>query len=133
MTPANAEQIAPTRRAPSSPSTSIRTSPAPNVPTIAPIVFAAYNRPNDSLRCASALRWRVSVGSVAPISTVALTQYDTHGRQVGYQTSSDGQLELFNWLRENPHRLHLGQIGFCRPTGSQRRFKSRTFQPSNRS
>ena len=34
-------------------------------------MFAAYSRPNDSLRCASALRWRVSVGSVAPIRTVA--------------------------------------------------------------
>jgi hypothetical protein len=42
-----------------------------------------------------------------------LTQYDTHGRQVGYQTSSEGQAELFNWRRENPHRLHLGQIGLC--------------------
>ncbi len=42
-----------------------------------------------------------------------LTQYDTHGRQVGYQTSSQGQTELFNWLRENPHRLHLGQISLC--------------------
>lgn len=42
-----------------------------------------------------------------------LTQYDTHGRLVGYQTSSEGQTELFNWRRENPHRLHLGQIGFC--------------------
>ena len=41
-----------------------------------------------------------------------LTQYDTHGRQVGYQTSAEGQRELYNWLRENPHRLHLGQIGF---------------------
>lgn len=40
-----------------------------------------------------------------------LTQYDTHGRQVGYPTSADGQSELYNWLRENPHRLHLGQIG----------------------
>ena len=37
--------------------------------------------------------------------------YDTHGRKVGYHTSSEGQTELFNWLRENPHRLHLGQIG----------------------
>jgi hypothetical protein len=37
--------------------------------------------------------------------------YDTHGRQVGYPTSSEGQEELFDWLRENPHRLHLGQIG----------------------
>ena len=40
-----------------------------------------------------------------------LTQYDTHGRSVGYLTSSDGQAELYNWLRENPHRLHLGLIG----------------------
>ena len=37
-----------------------------------------------------------------------LTQYDTHGRAVGYHTSSEGQTELFNWLRENPHRLNLG-------------------------
>lgn len=41
-----------------------------------------------------------------------LTNYDTFGRQVGYATSSEGQAQLFNWLRENPHRLHLGQIGF---------------------
>src|SRR5215470_637412 len=34
--------------------------------------------------------------------------YETHGRQVGYYTSSDGQAELYNWRRENPHRLHLG-------------------------
>ena len=40
-----------------------------------------------------------------------LVQYETHGRQVGYATSSEGQTERFNWLRENPHRLHLGQIG----------------------
>lgn len=45
--------------------------------------------------------------------TLRLIQYDTHGRQVGYQTSSQGQADLFNWLRENPHRLHLGQISLC--------------------
>ena len=41
--------------------------------------------------------------------------FDTHGRQVGYHTSSEGQTELFNWLRENPHRLHLGRICFFKP------------------
>jgi hypothetical protein len=41
-----------------------------------------------------------------------LAMFDTYGRQVGYPTSSDGQRELFDWLRENPHRLHLGKIGF---------------------
>jgi hypothetical protein len=43
-----------------------------------------------------------------------LADYDTHGRKVGYHTSSEGQTELFNWLRENPHRLHLGRIRLCK-------------------
>ena len=42
-----------------------------------------------------------------------LTEFDTFGRKVGYPTSSDGQRQLFDWLRENPHRLHLGRIGFA--------------------
>ena len=41
-----------------------------------------------------------------------LQMYDTYGRPVGYATRAAGQSELFNWLRENPHRLHLGRIGF---------------------
>ena len=40
-----------------------------------------------------------------------LTEYETYGRKVGYMTTKTGQEELFDWLRENPHRLHLGQIG----------------------
>ena len=49
-------------------------------------------------------------GALDP-QALRLTQYDAHGRPVGYQTSSEGQKELYDWLRENPHRLHLGQIG----------------------
>lgn len=41
-----------------------------------------------------------------------LTEFETYGRKVGYMTTKTGQEELFDWLRENPHRLHLGQIGF---------------------
>jgi protein-glucosylgalactosylhydroxylysine glucosidase len=37
--------------------------------------------------------------------------FDTYGRAVGYATDQAGQERLFNWLRENPHRLHLGRIG----------------------
>ncbi|MFL6253810.1 MAG: glycoside hydrolase family 65 [Pyrinomonadaceae bacterium] len=40
-----------------------------------------------------------------------LVPYDTHGREVLYHTSGEGQKELYDWLRENPHRLHLGRIG----------------------
>jgi hypothetical protein len=39
-----------------------------------------------------------------------LVPYDTHGREVLYHTSGEGQKELFDWLRENPHRLHLGRV-----------------------
>ena len=38
--------------------------------------------------------------------------YDTHGRKVGYATDPTGQEQLIDWLRKNPHRLHLGRIGF---------------------
>lgn len=41
-----------------------------------------------------------------------LNEYETYGRKVGYMTLKTGQEELFDYLRENPHRLHLGQIGF---------------------
>lgn len=44
-------------------------------------------------------------------SDLRLTEFETYGRKVGYMTSSEGQKEAFDWLRQNPHRLHLGQIG----------------------
>ncbi|HEV2864330.1 MAG TPA: hypothetical protein VGX48_25250 [Pyrinomonadaceae bacterium] len=56
--------------------------------------------------------------------SLRLNMYETHGRQVGYHTRSEGQAELFNWLRENPHRLHLGQIGLRMMTASGREAKA---------
>lgn len=44
-------------------------------------------------------------------SDLRLKYYDTYGRQVGYAKDEEGQEDIYNWLRENPHRLHLGQIG----------------------
>ena len=50
----------------------MRTKPAAIVPTIAPIVFAAYSFPKEPLSSeGSRLRYRVRVGSVAPMRTVA--------------------------------------------------------------
>jgi hypothetical protein len=43
--------------------------------------------------------------------TYQLTDYDAHDRKVPYQTGRTGQQELYDYLRENPHRLHLGKIG----------------------
>jgi hypothetical protein len=39
-----------------------------------------------------------------------LTDYESHGRLVGYASRPNGQEALFNWLRANPHRLNLGRI-----------------------
>ena len=48
-------------------------------------------------------------------------QYESHGRMVGYATERRGQEVLFDWLRENPHRMHLGRIGLVlkKPDGSE--------------
>lgn len=40
----------------------------------------------------------------------ALKPYNTYGRKVTY--ASDAGSEAGQWLRANPHRLHLGQVGF---------------------
>jgi hypothetical protein len=55
-----------------------------------------------------------------------LAEFDTFGRKVGYATSSDGQKPLFDWLRENPHRLHLGRIGFAIEKQEDVRFLQQT-------
>ena len=40
------------------------------------------------------------------------TEFDSHGRKVGYADVPHNQrTPEINWLRGNPHRLHLGQIG----------------------
>lgn len=43
---------------------------------------------------------------------IQYTPVDTYGRGVPYLINAKGQEPTFNWLRENPHRLHLGRVGF---------------------
>lgn len=43
----------------------------------------------------------------------AHTPFDSHGRQVGYaDIPGDRRTPEVAWLRANPHRLHLGRVGF---------------------
>jgi len=44
-------------------------------------------------------------------SELRLKEFDTYGRKVGYATDSVGQQELYDDLRQNPHRLNLAVIG----------------------
>jgi hypothetical protein len=47
--------------------------------------------------------------------------YNSHGRQVPYDTDVKGQAPLANWMRENPHRMHIGRIGLIlkKPDGTE--------------
>ncbi len=41
------------------------------------------------------------------------TEFDAHGRMVGYaDIPGDRRTPEIEWLRANPHRLHLGRVGF---------------------
>src|SRR5262245_12128603 len=55
--------------------------------------------------------WHRAPLPAGSMKVLRLVQFDTYGREVGYAVSAEGQNELYNWLRENPHRLHLGRVG----------------------
>jgi hypothetical protein len=46
------------------------------------------------------------------IDTFAFKTFDSHGRAVGYADIPGERTPEISWLRANPHRLHLGRIGF---------------------
>ena len=50
-------------------------------------------------------------GQTSPDDFTGL-QWWTHGRLVPYEQPNPAQNDISNWLRENPHRLNLGNIGF---------------------
>ena len=55
------------------------------------------------------------------IRTLKPKEYDAGSRKVGYFSSKEGQEEAFQYLRENPHRFHLGAVGLalCREDGDE--------------
>jgi len=46
------------------------------------------------------------------IDRFGFTPFESHGRTVGYADIPGERTPEINWLRANPHRLHLGRIGF---------------------
>jgi protein-glucosylgalactosylhydroxylysine glucosidase len=51
------------------------------------------------------------------IDTFGFKTFDSHGRAVGYADIPGERTPEINWLRTNPHRLHLGRIGFSLTRG----------------
>ena len=46
------------------------------------------------------------------IDRFGFTPFESYGRAVGYADIPGERTPEINWLRANPHRLHLGRIGF---------------------
>jgi hypothetical protein len=46
------------------------------------------------------------------IDRFEFNQFDSHGRRLGYADIPGERTPEIDWLRANPHRLHLGRIGF---------------------
>lgn len=47
------------------------------------------------------------------IERFRFAEFDSHGRRVGYaDIPGDRRTPEIEWLRRNPHRLHLGRLGF---------------------
>lgn len=42
---------------------------------------------------------------------VRMKYFHTYGREVGYASDPEGTEDSYHWLRQNPHRIQLGQIG----------------------
>ncbi|MDR2629630.1 MAG: hypothetical protein LBC60_01755 [Spirochaetaceae bacterium] len=76
--------------------------------------FDAYNAADDSFPLCTMAEWGWHSYPDAPAdaSALRLTPFDTFGRTVGYPVDPSGQEELFRSLRQNPHKFHLGIIGF---------------------
>ncbi|OGC03073.1 glycoside hydrolase family 65 [candidate division KSB1 bacterium RBG_16_48_16] len=72
--------------------------------------FHYYDDTSIPLGTQSQWGWHTIPGDEAFSLDQTFREYDTYGRPV-YYASNQGN-EAARWLRANPHRLHLGQVGF---------------------
>lgn len=57
--------------------------------------------------------WHYTGGpNVYTLDDVRFQWFDTYGRQVAYPMKPEDKADAYHWLRQNPHRLQLGRIGF---------------------
>ena len=55
--------------------------------------------------------WHSTVPPVEnPVAAFKMFEVKVQGHTATYPVSTEGQTELYTWLRENPHRLNLGRL-----------------------
>jgi hypothetical protein len=55
--------------------------------------------------------WHSYPDAIRDPASFRLTPFNTWGREVGYAVDPKGQEELYDSLRQNPHRFNLGVLG----------------------
>ncbi|MCK7496808.1 MAG: hypothetical protein MZW92_42390 [Comamonadaceae bacterium] len=70
------------------------------------------SRPSRSARCRSGAGTRGRTRTAGTSTGSASRSSTSHGRMVGYADIPGERTPEIDWLRANPHRLHLGRIGF---------------------
>lgn len=75
--------------------------------------FAEFYAEGTPLCTQSQWGWHTLPNPEGMALSDALTDYDVNGRQVPYADGAgpNGYSQAAEWLRGNPHRLHLGRIG----------------------
>ena len=72
--------------------------------------FPGYYESGIPLCTQSQWGWHTCPDSQSYTLDQTFKYYDTYGRQVSYASMQDSKAG--GWLRSNPHRLHLGRVGF---------------------
>jgi hypothetical protein len=77
-------------------------------------LYDEYAAADDSFPLCTMAEWGWhSYGNAPPDdSLLRLTPFNTYGREVFYAVDETGQEKLFQGLRRNAHKFHLGKIGF---------------------
>ncbi len=78
--------------------------------------FPQFHRQGMALGTQSQWGWHTSPNPKKYKMEDILEDYDIAGRKVPYASDKEysrGYSHAASWLRANPHRLHLGQIGLC--------------------
>ena len=76
--------------------------------------FSEFHQDGMALGTQSQWGWHTSPNPNGYKMSDAFEEYEVGGRKVPYASGSTsrGYTPAASWLRANPHRLHLGQIGF---------------------
>ena len=80
-------------------------------------LYKEYDKAHNPLCTMSQWGWHTektnSKSGIYTMDDLEMTRYEYMGREITYAVErKEGNEAVYEWLRRNPHRIHLGSIGF---------------------